>query len=220
MDKTLILSRVKEVKGLTSDKQLAEFLGVTTQSLSNWKSRNTIDYDVLFTKCVGEDLNWIINGDPQVINLANGLPKIEKASQDIPLYGIEAAAGIVNLFQSMSDERPVDHLRIPGIPKSDGAMPVTGDSMYPLLKSGDIVIYKIIHDIKNAIILWGEVYILGLHLNDDDLVLVKYVQKSDRGAEWIKLVSQNQHHEPVDVPLSSVRALASVNAWIRVHKMR
>jgi hypothetical protein len=78
--------------------------------------------------------------------------------------------------------------------------------MYPLLKSGDIVMYKQVHDILGGIF-WGEMYILSLKVDDEDLTLVKYIQKSELGADYIKLVSQNQHHAPKDVLLNSVRAL-------------
>lgn len=45
------------------------------------------------------------------------------------------------------------------IPKCDGGLRIVGDSMYPLLKSGDIVFYKQVHDIMHSII-WGEMYLI------------------------------------------------------------
>jgi phage repressor protein C with HTH and peptisase S24 domain len=227
-DKSLILNRLKTIKNLSSDRELADFLGITTQNLSNWRSRNTIDYDLLFTKCVDVDLNWILTGDVTsnglVVNEPQAIYKrkqqaISHDPQTIPLYAMEAAAGVVNLFQHQGDEKPIDYLRIPGIPKSDGAMPITGDSMYPILKSGDLAIYKQVLDVKNAVLLWGEMYIVGFILNDDDMVSVKYVQKSEFGSDYIKLVSQNRHHEPIDIPRSSIRALAIVNAHVRYNRM-
>ena len=47
----------------------------------------------------------------------------------------------------------LDYISIPRLPKCDGAVYVTGDSMYPLLKSGDIVLYKEVSDIKNENVL-------------------------------------------------------------------
>ena len=38
-------------------------------------------------------------------------------NQVIPLYNIEAAAGLVELFQSSSSHIPIDTLRIPNLPK-------------------------------------------------------------------------------------------------------
>lgn len=51
MNKSLILNRLKEIKKFNTDKELADFLGIRKSTLSNWYSRNSIDYDLLFSKC-------------------------------------------------------------------------------------------------------------------------------------------------------------------------
>ena len=140
-------------------------------------------------------------------------------NQEIPLYNIEAAAGLVELFQSSSSHIPIDTLRIPNLPKCDGAVFVTGDSMYPLLKSGDIVAYKQIHDLLSEIF-WGEMYLISVEVGGEEYISVKYIQKSDEGKEYIKLVSQNSHHQPKDVELSKVRAMALIKASIRINSMK
>lgn len=139
-------------------------------------------------------------------------------NQDIPLFNIEAAAGLVELFQNQSDTTPIDTLHIPNLPKCDGAIFVTGDSMYPLLKSGDIVAYKQISDFVNDIF-WGEMYIISVDVDDEEYISVKYVQKSDKGEQYLKLVSQNAHHQPKDVKLKKVRAMALVKASVRINSM-
>lgn len=138
--------------------------------------------------------------------------------QEIPLYNIEATAGIMELFRDNSKAVPIDTIKIPNLPKSDGALFVTGDSMYPLLKSGDIVIYKEIHDKINDIF-WGEMYLVSIQAAGEEYVSVKYIQKSDQGNQYIKLVSQNSHHQPKDVHLDKVNALALVKASIRINAM-
>ncbi len=55
MNKSLILTRIKTSKGFKTDKELAEFLDIKSSTLSNWYSRNAIDFELVFTKC--EDLN-------------------------------------------------------------------------------------------------------------------------------------------------------------------
>ena len=95
------------------------------------------------------------------------------SSQDIPLYGLDAAAGLVAIFNSTAVE-PTDYLRIPNLPPVDGALYVRGESMSPLLKSGDIVIFK-----KKSLsldsIIWGEIYILSFSLDGDTYTSVKYL---------------------------------------------
>lgn len=138
-------------------------------------------------------------------------------NQQIPLYDIEAIAGLVPLFQDSKAQDPIDHISIPHLPKCDGAVYVTGDSMYPLLKSGDIVLYKEIHDVANEIF-WGEMYLLGIDMSGEEYVTVKYIQKSENPG-CVRLVSQNKHHQDKDVELSKIKALALVKASIRINAM-
>jgi phage repressor protein C with HTH and peptisase S24 domain len=138
-------------------------------------------------------------------------------NQQIPLYDIEAVAGLVPLFQDSKSQDPIDHISIPHLPKCDGAVYVTGDSMYPLLKSGDIVLYKEIHDVANEIF-WGEMYLLGIDMSGEEYVTVKYIQKSENPG-CVRLVSQNKHHQDKDVELSKIKALALVKASIRINAM-
>ena len=62
INKTCILDKIKEFYGLKSNKALSEFLGVTKQTISNWYSRNTIDYDIVLAKCKDVDLHWLLLG--------------------------------------------------------------------------------------------------------------------------------------------------------------
>ena len=89
--------------------------------------------------------------------------------------------------------------------------------MYPLLKSGDIVLYK---ETEFENIFFGEMYLLSVKLNDwEEYITVKYVQKSDQGGEYVKLVSQNSHHQPKDIHISKISALALIKASIRINTM-
>ena len=60
VNKTCILDKIKGFYGLKSNKALSEFLGVTKQTISNWYSRNTIDYDIVLAKCKDADLHWLL----------------------------------------------------------------------------------------------------------------------------------------------------------------
>lgn len=137
--------------------------------------------------------------------------------QEIPLYDFEATAGLKDLFKSDSPRKVLDTIKIPNIPKCDGAISVTGDSMYPLLKSGDVVLYK---ETTVENIFFGEMYLLSIQLNEwEEYITVKYVQKSDKGEEYVKLVSQNANHQPKDVLAKSISAIALIKASIRINTM-
>lgn len=136
------------------------------------------------------------------------------ALQSVPLYELDATAGLTALFETR--QVPVSHIQIPDLPPCDGALYVRGDSMYPLLKSGDIVLYKEVHD--NANILYGEMYLLSFTIDGDDYVTIKYLQKADEEG-FVRLVSYNPHHSPKDIPVDSIRALALVKASVRFNTM-
>lgn len=170
---------------------------------------------------------WLLTGNGPMIKedntniviMSNDRKTIDSlhVSQEIPLYDLEAVAGLRELFNSGKPQRVLDTIKIPNLPKCDGAISVTGDSMYPLLKSGDIVLYK---ETEFENIFFGEMYLLSVKLNDwEEYITVKYVQKSDQGADFVKLVSQNSHHQPKDIHISKISALALIKASIRINTM-
>lgn len=223
IDKSLILNKIKSHYGLKGNTDLARFLDVKPQTISTWYTRNSIDYDLIFAKCEGFDMNYLLGfrkEDEVTLNESHTefVLKSDRrlAIQSIPLYNTQAAAGLTKMFSDPPNV--IDHISIPNMPKCDGAIYITGDSMYPLLKSGDIVAYKRINDIKNNI-LWGEMYLLSFLMDTDDFTTVKYIQKSDMGNEYVKLVSQNHHHDPIHILMSNITALALIKASIRFNSM-
>ncbi len=89
--------------------------------------------------------------------------------------------------------------------------------MYPLLKSGDIVLYKQLRDLDD--IFWGDMYLLSIDIDGEEYITVKYIQKSERPG-YVKLVSQNPHHADKEVAQERIRALALVKASIRMNSLR
>ncbi|OWP87883.1 hypothetical protein BWK60_01435 [Flavobacterium covae] len=164
---------------------------------------------------IKETLSNEVNEQPIVFRLRTD-KTIE--IQEVPLYNLEATAGIVSLFADSSMAEVIDTIKIPNLPKCDGALYVTGDSMYPLLKSGDIIMYKKINNIADNIF-WGEMYLLSIDNDGDELLTCKYIQKSDRGEEYVRLVSQNQHHQDKDIHISRINALALIKASVRINAM-
>lgn len=136
--------------------------------------------------------------------------------QDIPLYDLAATAGLVAIYNDLRPD-PVDHLRIPNLPPVDGAVYVRGDSMSPLLKSGDIIIFKKV-ELSAGLILWGQIYLLSYTAGGDTYTVVKYVKRSSREG-CIQLVSENAFYDPMDIPASSITALALVKASITFYTM-
>ncbi len=138
--------------------------------------------------------------------------------QQIPIYDMEAVAGLVPLFAEHYSQSVVEVMETTLIPKCDGGLRIVGDSMYPLLKSGDIVFYKQIHDILNNIV-WGEMYLISFDIDGEEYVSVKYLQKSEL-KDHITLVSYNEHHKPLDIHIGRIRALAFIKASLRLNSIK
>lgn len=63
VSKSEILNRIMSYYGFRNKTELASFLGVSPQTVSNWYSRNSIDYDLVFEKCSDIDFNWLVAGE-------------------------------------------------------------------------------------------------------------------------------------------------------------
>ena len=136
------------------------------------------------------------------------------ASRRIPLYELTATAGFLALYQELSSAVE-DYITIPNLPPVDGAIYARGDSMSPLIESGDIIIFKKV-DLTPDNILWGNIYIVSYTVDGDDFTVLKYLRHSSRNG-YIRLESFNSRYDPQDIPASSINALALVKASITFH---
>ncbi|MDM1045912.1 helix-turn-helix domain-containing protein [Myroides sp. 1354] len=139
--------------------------------------------------------------------------------QMVPIFNLEASMGLVPILNGdgIDEEKILDYISIPMMPSCDGAISATGDSMYPLLKAGDLVAYKSIAVERNSIF-FGEMYLLAIRVDETTTMkTIKFVHPSELGNEFIKIVSHNQHHAPKDINLNQIVAMGLVRASIRIH---
>lgn len=228
-----ILNRLKEAYNIQKDIELANLLGISKSTLSNWVSRDSLDYDKVFSKCERINIDWLLTGrgsmlreeqqledksepvkSPQIQILHHPkVPEKKIEQQSIPVYDVSVAANLKTVFDN-KDQNILGEISMPDIPRCDGAVYVRGDSMYPLLKSGDIVGYKEIHDFSNVI--YGEMYIVAYDIEGDEYVCVKYINRSEQDG-CVKLVSYNPHHDPKDIQVTRITAMALVKFSIRMN---
>ena len=222
-----IVKRAKQVMKFKTDLELAQYLGVARSTLRNWMVRNSIDYPLLLNKMQDVDYNWLLTGkgspkrreqlmeghDVEIIHNPKTIDKL--GDRNITLYDITAAANLKTLLTNRS-QYILDSIRIPNVPQCDGAVYISGDSMYPILKSGDIIGFKEISSLDY--IIYGEMYLVSFHIDGDDYLSVKYVNRSEKEG-CIKLVSYNPHHDPMDLPLTNIQAMGIVKFSIRKNMM-
>ena len=140
-----------------------------------------------------------------------------KEIQSIPLYNIVATAGIKE-FVDNSSQFATEFIQIPNIPTCDGAIHISGNSIEPILKSGEIVAYKMLSPSLDNVI-YGRIYIVSYVIDGDANVVVKRIERSEAGEPYIKLSSENPIHKPVDIDFRRVNALASIKASINISSM-
>ena len=160
--------------------------------------------------------DWLVKGEGDMYNETSKVFVDDKRLEHsiVPLYDVDVSAGLEKLFASGG--ACVGNISIPNMPTADGAVHVVGDSMYPLLKAGDIIAYRVIHEISS--ILYGEIYILQIEHDGDMQVVVKYIKRSEN-PDCVLLVSYNKEHDPMDIPRSWITALARVTFSIRKYSM-
>lgn len=234
------LKKAIEEKGITPYK-IGQDTPVSRALMGKYLAGDTepsVKNIILLAQYLDIDLNWLLTGegnmpkkntalDQYAENYNNDIavsePKVSRYSlktdyygvdrQSIPLYELDASAGLNTLFSTQNTQVPLDYITVPNAPKCDGALFVRGDSMYPILKAGDIICYKTILNLDNLI--YGEMYVLDIDNGDDEFLTVKFVKKSDKGDKYVTLVSENKHHADKDVPLKQIRALAIIKLSIR-----
>lgn len=155
---------------------------------------------------------WLILGEGPMIK-----PEGEDHSEPhrIPLYDLDRTAGLAPIFAGKST--PVDYISIPNLPRCDGAVRIRGESMYPLLQSGDIVMYKQLQQTEDVV--WGEMYLVSFARHDEQYIALKYINSIEGRPTHVVLTSYNSHHEPMEIPLESIQFLAMVKASIRFNTM-
>lgn len=187
------------------------------QILNNW-IQTFLDRFGYYSK------DWILTGEGSIFSdgrlffTPGSTPQNESAVeyQDIPLYDYSGNVGL-SAFLNDQTTRPVDFLRIPNHPPVDGAIYVRGEAMSPLIKSGDMVMYKK-KDLSLDGFLWGEIYLLSFISGGDTYTAVKYIQQSS-SPDKVRLVSYNPSFPAIDIPFSSITALALIKASLTFHTM-
>ena len=157
------------------------------------------------------NLEWLLTGEGEMLkdgstNRENGVI-VNKELKGIRYHdNLDASAGNVEMFDDEKENNgPV--MRIPGFEDCTDALNVWGDSMYPVLKSGEIVILR---EWKESFIDYGKIYLVVTRNGNR---MIKYLKPSEKDG-MIKCVSENPKHPAFDVPLDSIHKVFLVKGHI------
>lgn len=197
--------------------QFSKLLGVSPQTISAWIARNTFDSELIYAKCRYVNPSWLLTGQGDMLvkndvqqnveTKREAIPAMEGISSDIapiPLVTEHAAAGFGNDCFSIQENDVKDYYIIPKFRFNhvDFMIEVSGISMYPHFKSGDVIACTILHETKY--IQWNRCHVIATR---DQGILVKRIMPSEKEG-CFKIVSENKDFPPFDLPKEDITGLA------------
>ena len=199
--------------------QFSKLLGVSPQTISAWIARNTFDPELIYAKCRYINPSWLLTGQGDMLvkndvqqnieSKREAIPAMEEIPSDIapiPLVTERAAAGFGNDCFSIQESDVRDYYIIPKFRFNhvDFMIEVSGISMYPHFKSGDVIACTILRDAKY--IQWNRCHVIATR---DQGILVKRIMPSEKEG-CFKIVSENKDFPPFDLPKEDITGLALV----------
>lgn len=154
------------------------------------------------------DLNteWLLTGEGQM--LKDGSAERQPRSRHLIRYwpDVDATAGGVELFDDTLTARHID-LDIPEFRDCTDAVNLYGDSMFPLYKSGQIILLK---EWCENYIDFGNVYFVVTRNGNR---MVKYLRKGSDDAH-VLCVSENKDFDPFEIEKADILRLFLVKGGI------
>lgn len=154
--------------------------------------------------------NWLITGKGEMLlsESEKGIHGVNQAG--IPLVGVEAVAGFGNETFAISQSDVLGNYAVPEFASADFMLSITGDSMEPLYKKGDIVACKILQDA--TFLQWNKPHILS---TKEQGLLCKRLKPSAKPQHYLA-VSENKEYDPFDIPKNQITGIALIIGLIRL----
>lgn len=196
----------------------AKAIGVAPTVIANvvGTRRGKPSYDVLYKICANANINptWLLTGKGSMLTEENekekeAIPVSEGTSTGlklIPLVTEKAAAGFGNNAFAICKDDVKDYYIIPKFRFSnvDFMIEVSGLSMYPHFKSGDVIACTILRDAK--FIQWNRCHVIATR---DQGILVKRIMPGKQEGCYL-IVSDNKDYPPFELPISEITGIALV----------
>lgn len=208
--------------------RFAKRLGVSPSTISTWMSRNTIDYDLIFAKCKEISPGWLLTGEGNMIKVEQAVPKatqllvstpMPKATaptkrsskidkRGIPLISQTAMAGYFT-GEEDADINAYDYFVIPSFKNVDFLIRISGDSMEPTYRSGDIVACQVV-PMQDIFFQWNRPYIIDTNQG----ALLKRIRQGEDNNHLL-IVSDNPEYPPFQLHKSHFYHVALVKGIVR-----
>ncbi len=202
----MIYSRLKTLREKAGKTQadVSKYLGFKRVSrYANYESghsKPSVEIMQKISKYFGVDINYLIDGKGK-----------KDVVENIPYYDIDATGEIevVNDY----DESPSYFMHLPNFKDCDFACNVSGDSMYPQICSGEVILCK---EVKNTdIIQFGETYLVVCNEKADYLRTIKRIRKNKSNPNVYILNSANPDFDDFEIPINSIDKLYTVKGSMK-----
>lgn len=218
------LIETRKKKKLTQE-ALAQKLGVSGQKIiSNWENgvaKPEMDTMLTVSEVLEVSIDWLLTGKNKYNAPVTGTNMVKEEfiryetaignapTKSIPYYeSVEITAGKANYIQD-SHEIPSDFINIPWFTDCTLAFPFAGDSMYPRLQAGEILLCKELPNWRDYLP-YGEIFVIIT----DSLRTVKYIKRAEDNNKYC-LVSENPHYEPFEIDKSHILNILIVKGTIK-----
>lgn len=202
--------------------QFIKYLGMTTRAFEI-KCGMSNGYIRSMRKGLGDDkLNnvltmfpqlrrdWLLFGEGEMLYTdVPALPALQEVNTyDIRYWEDVSATGGSMEFLENPDEHEVKMINVPRFADCTDAVNIYGDSMYPVYKSGEIILIK---PWQESFIDYGCCYLI---VTQNGNRMVKYLKRSDNPGK-VLCVSENKHFDSFEIDRSDILRLFLVRGSIK-----
>ena len=218
MEESGIISRIKYLMGVMGLRQsaFAERVGTDVSNFSKQLNGKLSISEALVNKIVvgmGVSKRWLMDGEGTPFEKGSSLSPAVSAGREqesgVPVYDIDVTAGAMTREMLFADDRIVGHISVPGINPMCRVVRVSGDSMSPVINSGDYIAVRQVTDL--SVLYWGQIYVVLL----DDYRMVKYLRRHE-DRDKVVLRSANPAYDDIELPREAIRNLFFVDNIIHI----
>ena len=222
-----VIERIKYIireMGLTRG-EFANRIDVDSSNLSKYLNGKLTINDSLINRIVinlGLSKEWLTTGnDLPYAKVKNAVSTISFdgkignsntvsfSNKGTPVYDIDVTAGAMPRARMFANENIVGYVNLPSIPPGCRIVGVSGDSMQPVIRSGDLLAVRELTNIQQ--IFWGQIYVVVL----DDYCMVKYVRRHS-DPDMVILRSENPNYDDMEIRRTDIRDLMFVQHIVHV----
>ena len=216
--------------------QFANMLNVKPQTINSWITRNTFDTELIYANCKQVSAEWLITGEGSMLK-KDGIPEelvytdparsINYKPKTHPTGNLNNEKTVSKLAETrkmdasieMTEKADNDRFTwehngetyvIPAFRGADSLVTVTGDSMFPTYRNGDMVACRTVPK-SDCFFQWNRIYVVDTNQGR----MVRRIKPSN-DKETILLVSDNQEYDPIEIAIQAIHQIALIVGVIRM----